>query len=181
MNEQKKQKQREQMAQARRQMERREKVFAEYPELKRFVKRKESCLKFLLLFGAILYALRAVLIQGMTGGSTGAMIFGFVMGYGLYFVLLLACMSHQFKVSAFSGILCIVNFILNYTRGLQKISVYGNPLDIYREAFKVQPLAAILDLSPLLFFAFICIVVLWLFLVPKNRRFAMQYEELLKA
>lgn len=180
MKEEKRQKQQEQLAQAKLQMEHRAEIFAEYPELKKFVQRKEFCLKFLILFGAVLYGIRAILVRGITGGAVGAMIFGFFMGYGLYFIFLSACMSYQFKVSAYSGVFCICNFILNYIRSLQKISAYGNPIEILREALRINPAVAVLDLIPLVFFVFVCITVLWLLAVPKNRRFAMQYEELLK-
>lgn len=180
MNEEKKQKQMEQMAQLRRQIERRSEIFEEYPEIKKFVQRKELYLRFLILFGAILYAFRAVIVRGITGGSIGTMIFGFFMGYSLYFIFLYACKSHQFRVSALSGVLCICTFILNYARGLQKISAYGNPIEIFREALQVQPTVAILDLMPLLFFAFVCVFVFWMLAAPKNRKLAMQFEELLK-
>lgn len=181
MNEEKKQKHLEQMAQLKRQMERKTEIFAEYPEIRKFIQRKELYLRFLILFGAILYAFRGVMIRGITGGSVGSMIFGFLMGYGLYFIFLYACKSHQFKISALSGVLCICNFILNYTRGLQKIAAFGNPIEIYREALRVQPAVAILDLMPLLFFAFVSAFVFWMLLVPKNRKLAMRFEELLQA
>ncbi len=180
MNEEKKQRQQEQMALARRQMERRAEIFKEYPELKKFVQKKELCLRFLILFGAMLFAGRAIIVRGITGGSVGAMIFGFLMGYGLYFIFLLACMSHQFKISAMAGVLCICNFALNYITSFQKLSQYGNPVEIFQEVMRVQPVVAILDLMPVIFFAFVLVFIIWLLAVPKNRRFAMQYEELLK-
>lgn len=180
MNEEKRKKQQEQFAQAEQRIQRRNEVLAEYPEIGKFVKTKEKCIKLLLLIGIVLYVLRAIVIVSMSEVSAGALIFSFFMGYGLYFILLMSCMSFSVKAQNCSVIFCVYILYTTVKKNIEIIGVSGNLIKVYQEAFKVNPWVVISDAGMIVFFLLVCIVVIWSVFIPKNRRISKQFEELLK-
>ena len=179
MNEEKRKKQQEQFAQTERRIQRRNEVLAEYPEIAKFVKRKEKCIRLLLLIGLVFYILRIMVIGSMLDSSIGVKFFSFFMGYGMYWILLMACMSPNVKAQNCSVILCVGILFNTVSKNIKAISASGNLFKVYQEAFQVNPWIVISDVGMLVFFLLVCIVVIWVVFIPKNRRISKQYEELI--
>lgn len=181
MNEAKKRTQQEQMEQMQRQMARREEIFAEYPEIKKFITAKEKWLKILQLSGLIVYILRAVMTQSLTGGSVGAVVLSVIMGYGLLFIMLTACRSVSVRIVNISAIWCICLFVLNvltFFRRMKALAPSVSIIEIYKSAFQMNPMYVIADVAVFAFLLLVCIVFLWIILPVKNRQILKAFEEL---
>lgn len=181
MNEDRKQKQQQQMEQMQHQMARREEIFAEYPEIKKFILTKEKWLKILQLSGLIVYILRAVMTRSVTGGSVGAVVLSVIMGYGLLFIMLTACRSVSVRIVNTSAMVCVCLFVLNILnlfRSMKAIAPSVSIIEIYKSAFEMNPMFVVTDVAAFAFLFVLCIVVLWIVLPAKNRRILKEFEEL---
>lgn len=181
MNEAKKQKQQEQMELMQHQMARREGIFAEYPDLKKFITCRDKWMRALQLIGLIIYIIRAAVLRSITGASFFSLVLGVIVGYGLLFIVLMTCRVVSVKILNNAALLCVCLFILNIFNlfnNMRKIGASVSIIQIYRDVFQISPMFVIADISTFVFLVLTCIVVLWFVMLPKNKQMLRQFEEL---
>ncbi len=163
--------------------EHKKKIYADYPEVERFERKKIRWLEFLILLGITGNVLKLVYASRIMGGGTVGAIglaLGGMIGYVPELIILLAVMYPKWKLS-----ICL--FFL----GAYQLIVFGGTIRmaavswdaillIYVEMARKYPIAILGDvlsvIKVLLFFA----VGVWLVAVRRNRELMEQAEALRK-
>lgn len=179
MNEEKRQRQQEQMEQQRELLDRRAKILEENPELGSFVKAKSRWIHILLLVGFVLQIFLAFSLGRTEEGlSIGIFLIG-ILGYWKYLMILIFCQG-SLKNVKLAGILCVGFFGYSILRmGQQFSGEMGMSLAFYQEMFQVAPWMVILNIALKIFDLAVVVTVLCLLVVPKNRNRIKQFDDLM--
>lgn len=178
MNE-KRQRQQQQMAQQQAILDRRAKILEENPDLGSFMKAKSRWIHILLLAGFVLQIFLTLAVGWTAGGlSIGIFLLG-ILGYWKYLLILLSCQGSLRNVKL-AGIIYIGFIAYSMIRMVQQFSgEVGMSLSFYQEMFQTAPWMVILSIMSKIFDLLVCVTILCLLAVPKNRNRIKQFDDMM--
>ncbi len=160
-----------------------ETVYADYPEVKKFVRLKKRWLGFLIIFGLALAILNNVCTTMMTGTAGASILYTIgaaVAGFGVTLIFLLASMNPNWRFSLFlllAGFGRIMSLYETVTK-YYGIHTPGEVLKVYALSFAQLPFLTTLEILSWVYGLLLILTAAALVVPNRSRMLAVQSEEL---
>lgn len=160
-----------------------ESIYADHPEVKKFVGLKRKWIGFLILFGLALSILNAVLATLMSGRAGMALLYSAVAavaGFGVTFIFLVVSMGPNWRFAFFlflSGAGRIMSMYESVS-GYYGIHSPGEVITVYASAFGQMPFLTILEILSWVYGLLLILTAALLTIPNRSRELAVQSEML---
>lgn len=175
MNQEKRQRQQEQI------LRRRGEIIAGHPELGKFVEAKDKWIRILLLAGFVVQIAQSVAMGWITGDASIGMFFFRLLGYWKYLFILILCRGSMKNIKM-AGIMFFCLIALTVMKFGQQRTALGtdfSTLMFYREMLKMAPGIVITDVLAKIYDLAIAVTIVCLLAVPKNRKRIERFDNLM--
>ncbi|MCM1184525.1 MAG: hypothetical protein NC337_14230 [Roseburia sp.] len=155
----------------------RKEVYSEYPEVERFERRKKRVGTVLLGCTVVVYLFRMA-VKGVVFEDTWSFA-SLYMGFFLQLMFISSAMRTRWK-SAWLLYLLVFNQIIEYIQAFRQAQVgsWAELFALHRYGFSQYPLETGVDILNYIYTFLVLLFALWLTLIPSNRRYAEQADEL---